>query len=903
MTVFSRALHSRARRRWVWFFFLTCSLAARAQTNTWTGGGANNNWSTPANWGGAAPVSGDGLTFSGSARQVNTNDISGLANLNIVTFTSAGWNISGNSVSVTNGFAETAAGSNTWGLATTLADPITISQSASGDVLNFTGGLAGSGSFTTVAGAGGVGTVYLSNTNNSFTGAVNINSATAVIYSLANAGQNSSLGAGSGTVAFGSTTTSYEGSIVYAGTNDCATARAFQAEARTTGSPAFNNNSPDNSSLVFNGGWTVRGDLNPFTVLLQGTSTGTNTFNAAISQSFPPAVSVQVNGPGTWIFAANNSYTGTTTINGSALQLGAGGTTGNAGPSATNSIIFAATGTLAVNRSDAPTFVNTVTLAGTDTVAVASGRAVTLGGAISGQGLLVNNSPGGALTLGAANTYTGATTALAGTLALGPSGSIADSPSVNIASGAVLDVSQVTGGFSLAAGQVLNGAGATGTINGGVKMASGLLAFSYSPATPVLTVTGGALTMNNNAVTITLPNDTALAVGSYELIAPGSGGSVTGSVSSSTLAVNDIDNQSLSLAISNNGLYLVVAPSSATIPTALSLASSPNPCAYGTVPVTLTATVSPAPTNGELVTFFDGSNTLESAALTNGSTALSIASLGLGPHLITAVYGGDGLYMAATSGVLTQVVNQVAVSYPQGPAFPLFMYEIQPSYTNLLAYGWNIMQEYGLNTNSDVNNFLQGLLSNDVAGPAIIPDIGTNDPYTAWSQSAVQSWVQSIDVNTNLAWWYLPEQMSPNYPSETNLLNQYTAWTRLYDPAQRPTFEYTENYIPNTIMKGIIPYVDVVGDSCYCDEPRYAARLGAIQIAADGRQWRGAGGRNDWQQLSGRPEDAGGCAFHCAVHQQFPQRTDARPDLSRFLVGHRLRRAGHRRLVLFPRPQ
>ena len=32
------------------------------------------------------------------------------------------------------------------------------------------------------------------------------------------------------------------------------------------------------------------------------------------------------------------------------------------------------------------------------------------------------------------------------------------------------------------------------------------------------------------------------------------------------------------------------------------------------------------------------------------------------------------------------------------------------------------MQEYGLNTNSDVNNFLQGLLFNDVAGPAIIPD-------------------------------------------------------------------------------------------------------------------------------------------------------------------------------------
>lgn len=807
-------------RRLGLLFGLTWSFSLSAQTtNTWTGGGTNNNWSAPANWGGTAPVSGDALTFSGTVRQTNTNDVASLANLNTVTFNSAGWNINGDAVSVATGFAETAAGSNTWGLATTMANTINISQSATGDVLNFTGILSGPGGITTVAGVGGVGVIYLSNTNNSFTGNVSINSATAVIYSLANPGQNSSLGAGSGTVTFGSTTTSYEGTLIYAGATDGSTSRAFEGEARTTGSPAFCNNSPNNSSLTFNGGWSARGDLDPFTLLLQGSSTGTNTFNGSLSQSSPPAVSVQVNGPGTWVFAANNSYTGTTTLNGGVLQLGGGGTTGNAGPSATNSIIFASNSTLAVNRSDSPVFVNNITLSGADAIAVGGGRTATLGGVISGSGaLVVDNAPGGILILTNANTYSGNTTVNSGRLALGAAGSLPNSPVISLSAGAVIDVSAVSGGFSLGAGQTLNGSGSTGTINGALNMGSASLALSFVPGTPVLAVTGGALTLNNNPVSLTVAGNSILPPGSYELIAPGTGGSVTGSVGSSIILANDLGDQSASLAISNGGLWLVVNPSTATIPTAITLTSSPNPSTYGTVPATFAATASPAPTNGELITFMDGTNILAVSALANGTAAFSTASLALGTHFITAVYGGDGLFLPGASSVLTQVVNQAAVCYPQGRVFPLLMYEITPAYTNLAACGWNIMQEYGLNTNSDVNTFLQELLSSNLAGPAIIPDSGSSDPYTEWPQAAVQSWVESIAVNTNLAWWYLPEQMEPFYPSETNLLHDYTDWTRLYDPARRPTYEYTENSVNDSTMKGIIPYADVIGVSCYCED-------------------------------------------------------------------------------------
>jgi hypothetical protein len=56
----------------------------------WTGGGgANTNWSTRANWDGSVvPVFPIGLTFAGSARVVNSNDLAGLS-VNGITFDAA----------------------------------------------------------------------------------------------------------------------------------------------------------------------------------------------------------------------------------------------------------------------------------------------------------------------------------------------------------------------------------------------------------------------------------------------------------------------------------------------------------------------------------------------------------------------------------------------------------------------------------------------------------------------------------------------------------------------------------------------------------------------------------------------------------------------------------------------
>lgn len=83
-----------------------------AATRTWTGGGADDNWSTAANWGGVAPATGDTLLFTGTARTTNVNDIVDLT-VPWVTFNSGGFSLSGNALKV-SGAVTNAAGTNTF---------------------------------------------------------------------------------------------------------------------------------------------------------------------------------------------------------------------------------------------------------------------------------------------------------------------------------------------------------------------------------------------------------------------------------------------------------------------------------------------------------------------------------------------------------------------------------------------------------------------------------------------------------------------------------------------------------------------------------------------------------------------------------------------------------------------
>ena len=89
-----------------------------------------------------------------------------------------------------------------------------------------------------------------------------------------------------------------------------------------------------------------------------------------------------------------------------------------------------------------------------------------------------------------------------------------------------------------------------------------------------------------------------------------------------------------------------------TVPTNVILTGSANLTVYGQA-VTLNATVNatiqlgPITAPSGTVTFKEGATTLGSATLSSGRAALVVATLAVGAHTITAVYGGDAFYWGA----------------------------------------------------------------------------------------------------------------------------------------------------------------------------------------------------------------------------------------------------------------
>jgi hypothetical protein len=85
------------------------------------------------------------------------------------------------------------------------------------------------------------------------------------------------------------------------------------------------------------------------------------------------------------------------------------------------------------------------------------------------------------------------------------------------------------------------------------------------------------------------------------------------------------------------------------------LTSSPNP-SHINQSVTLTATITPTPPNGEVVTFYNGKTKVGTGATANGVATLTTSFSAARSHTIKASYPGDA-FRKASSGMVKQVVN------------------------------------------------------------------------------------------------------------------------------------------------------------------------------------------------------------------------------------------------------
>ncbi len=192
---------------------------------------------------------------------------------------------------------------------------------------------------------------------------------------------------------------------------------------------------------------------------------------------------------GTTTLSGNNTYTGTTTINGGLLVITADNNLGAApGSAVANQLTLnnTSTGNYGLRCTGSPSLSakRGITLgANGGSIQVSTGNTLTVPCIITGSaGLMCGTEPTigeGTLILSGANTYTGATSVASGTLQLGATGALPSTTALTVASAAVGGVfnmnnySQTIG--SLASSTGING---TGTTTPTVELGSGPLTVS-----------------------------------------------------------------------------------------------------------------------------------------------------------------------------------------------------------------------------------------------------------------------------------------------------------------------------------------------------------------------------------------------------------------------------------------
>jgi autotransporter-associated beta strand protein len=426
-----------------------------AATGIWTGGGADNNWSTAGNWNGL-PIFPTALTFAGSTGLVNTNDNTGITVDGIAFDSAAGaFVLDGNDITLAGNIGFSADGFSA-NPATPVTQTINLNMAWSTDVTIDTptnGTLSLGGNITSSVDTSLIkldaGTLNLVGTNAILSWDLN----------------------GGTTTLTGNTTINGDGGRIYVADGDavadCNATLDIEPGAvlnitgsygdtfvigRDSGSGTVNQNggtftfNPGNSGTIWlgaTGNSATRSvyNMNGGLLDMSGNTLGIGLGNGVLITGLVNQVSgVITNVYNLWVGWGNGQ--GVYNLTGGSIYIGANGVTTTSG----NYVINLGGGTVGAEVSWSSSLNMTLTGSNGPVTFNPAGNTITLSGVLSGNGgLTVAGS--GTLELSGANTYTGDTTVNAGTLQLDQTGSSLGA--FRVANGAFLNLN-FSGNYAVA---------------------------------------------------------------------------------------------------------------------------------------------------------------------------------------------------------------------------------------------------------------------------------------------------------------------------------------------------------------------------------------------------------------------------------------------------------------------
>jgi len=309
-------------------------LTVPANQAVWDGGGANNNWNTANNWvGNTLPGWLASLTFAGSTRLANTNNLAGTTANGITFSNGAGaFILSGNGVNLGGNIINNSTNVQTVNLPLVLSANRFVNPASNNLVL---GGTV-SGAFKLIQAADG-GTVTLNTAGSSFDG-YQINRGTTRL------GANDALPASNGLTFATATSATLDlngktqtiGTVTFGGT----AGTAAITDTAGGGLLKLGGNVTQNADGTPTVNIAAAMDLNGATrTLTLNNASGTITVTGPITNSTGTAGLTKA-GVGTLILAGTNSYNGNTTINGGTLQLNVASLNTNASVIAANNAVL-----------------------------------------------------------------------------------------------------------------------------------------------------------------------------------------------------------------------------------------------------------------------------------------------------------------------------------------------------------------------------------------------------------------------------------------------------------------------------------------------------------------------------------------------------------------------------------